>query len=61
MAKARSLDRTPQLGVGPYPLLVVLGALPIVALAVFAYLVSAGAVERLVHAGNDATATVTRA
>lgn len=43
----------------PYLALVTLGALPLLVLAVFAYLMSAHAVERLVRTGNDATATIT--
>lgn len=46
-------------GIGPYPALVLLGAVPILVLAVFAYLVSARAVERLVDRGNDAAALIT--
>lgn len=45
----------------PYILLVLLGALPLLALAVFAYAMSARAVENLVRAGNDAAATITAA
>lgn len=41
--------------------LALVGALPVLALAVFAYLVSADAVERLVHGSNDGTATITGA
>jgi len=40
-------------------LLTAIGALPVLALAVFAYLLSARAVEQLVRANNDATAIIT--
>lgn len=42
-----------------YTALVLLGSVPLLALAVFAYLVSARAVENLVHRGNDAAARIT--
>jgi signal transduction histidine kinase len=42
-----------------YYVLAAFGALPLLALAVFAWLISARAVERLVRAGNDAAATIT--
>jgi len=54
---------TPESGgidsLGPYPALVLLGAVPILVLAVFAYLVSARAVDSLVDRGNDAAAIIT--
>jgi signal transduction histidine kinase/CheY-like chemotaxis protein len=45
----------------PYYALVLLGALPLVALVVFAYLISARSVVSQVRAGNDAVATMTAA
>lgn len=46
---------------GPYPALVLLGAVPMLILAVFAYLVSARAVDALVERANDAAASITAA
>lgn len=43
----------------PYHLLVLLGVLPILGLAVFAYIISGRAVDDLVRSGNDAAATIT--
>ena len=45
----------------PYLALVVLGSIPVMVLAVFAYVVSARAVESFVHRGNEAAATITAA
>lgn len=42
-------------------MLVVLGSIPVVILAAFAYVVSARAVESFVHRGNEAAATITAA
>jgi hypothetical protein len=46
---------------GPYPALVLLGAVPLLVLAVFAYLVSARTVDQFVDRGNDAAALITAA
>jgi hypothetical protein len=46
---------------GPYPALVLLGAAPLLILVVFAYLVSARAVDEFVDRGNDAAAVITAA
>lgn len=46
---------------GPYPALVLLGAVPLLILAVLAYLVSARTVDELVDRGNDAAALITAA
>lgn len=44
---------------GRYGALVLLGSVPLLVLAVFAYLISARAVDRLVQRGNDAAAVIT--
>jgi signal transduction histidine kinase/CheY-like chemotaxis protein len=46
---------------GPYAALTGFGLIPLLVLAVFAYLISARAVESLVHQGNDAAASITAA
>ncbi|MFW6085326.1 MAG: sensor histidine kinase, partial [Gemmatimonadota bacterium] len=46
---------------GTYFALVVLGSIPVIVLAAFAYVVSARAVESFVHRGNEAAATITAA
>jgi len=51
----------PRPRIGPFHLLAIAGALPLLGLTVFAYFVSSTALQRLVHSGNDATATITGA
>jgi signal transduction histidine kinase len=46
-------------GVSHYYILVLLGILPLLALAVFSYVISSRAVDRLFHAGNDTAALIT--
>jgi signal transduction histidine kinase/CheY-like chemotaxis protein len=46
---------------GPYPALVLVGSVPLLVLAIFAYLISARTVESYVDRGNDAAALITAA